>query len=228
MLHFIRENNLEQNIIDWFVQGARYIGISAGAHIAGADIEVVCSFDENNVGLEDLNGLCLYDGIVIPHINVDQVRRFEAYKKAVESGKYAYIVSLADGDIEVMSVDLIHEIHIRAFEIAIENLRKMMDKICSRPEDRPEYLSIETSTGEIVDVEVLTMVEIDNENYVLYLLESKKGLYDIYAARLYRNENGDDCYEDLNNEEVRVKLHDFVQKLIKKKGWRYYDDICDR
>lgn len=135
LLHFIRKNDLEQNIFDWMAEGARYIGIGAGAHIAGVDIEAACSFDENNVKLEDFKGLYLDNGVVIPHADMEPIRNFEVYQKAVDSGKYAYIVSLSVKDIVVLSDEMLEDIRRRAFELILNNIRKMLEETYGSSEE---------------------------------------------------------------------------------------------
>ena len=62
-----------------------YIGGSAGAHIASANIEHVEHYDDNNVGICDYSGLGLYDGILICHFSNDRYRHYEMLKA---EGKY--------------------------------------------------------------------------------------------------------------------------------------------
>ncbi len=63
----IRDCDFSQDIIDYVKSGATYIGGSAGAHIATKSISHVAEYDENNVGLTDLEGLGLFDGILVCH-----------------------------------------------------------------------------------------------------------------------------------------------------------------
>lgn len=76
----IREAKADFLITEYVKNGAVYIGGSAGAHIACADISHVSSFDTNTFGLTELYGLGLYDGKLICHYNEDRRKFFEKLK----------------------------------------------------------------------------------------------------------------------------------------------------
>ena len=63
----IRDSGLDKAIVRYVQNGVVYIGGSAGAHIATANIAHVIKYDTNTFGLTDFSGLGLYDGILICH-----------------------------------------------------------------------------------------------------------------------------------------------------------------
>ncbi len=63
----IRESGLDQLILNCVHNGATYIGGSAGAHIATANLSHIMKYDQNTFGLTDFSGLGLYKGILICH-----------------------------------------------------------------------------------------------------------------------------------------------------------------
>lgn len=63
----LKDRGIDEVIREAFKNGATYSGASAGAMLAGESIEEALLFDRNEVGLKDYKGLCLMDGIVIPH-----------------------------------------------------------------------------------------------------------------------------------------------------------------
>ncbi len=63
----IRESGFDKAIIDYVENGVLYIGGSAGAHIASADLSHVAKYDSDTFGLKDFSGLALYRGIFICH-----------------------------------------------------------------------------------------------------------------------------------------------------------------
>ena len=65
---YIREMVMEKNAI--------YCGSSAGAIIAGTDIELAKDFDSNFVGMTDFEGLQLFNGSIIPHYETDELERY--------------------------------------------------------------------------------------------------------------------------------------------------------
>ena len=71
----------------------KYIGFSAGSEILGNSIDTALSYDENNVGMKDFNGLSIIDGLVIPQSN-----RKEKNKEEVKEKSNYNIILLYDGD----------------------------------------------------------------------------------------------------------------------------------
>ena len=63
----IRDCNFDKQIIRYVKSGVIYIGGSAGAHIASQNIEHIAAFDSIPDGMDDFNGLGLFDGILICH-----------------------------------------------------------------------------------------------------------------------------------------------------------------
>lgn len=63
----IRKAGFCDKIIRYVKDGAVYIGGSAGAHIACANIEHVMKYDNNTTNMSNFNGLNLFGGILICH-----------------------------------------------------------------------------------------------------------------------------------------------------------------
>ena len=76
----LRESGLDKAILNYVQNGAIYIGGSAGAHIATADISHVAKYDRDTFGLTDLSGLGLYNGILICHYSDERKDDFEMLK----------------------------------------------------------------------------------------------------------------------------------------------------
>lgn len=87
-MKLIREAGFDKAIVDHVNKGAVYIGGSAGAHIATANIAHVAKYDTDTYGLANFSGLGLFDGIFICHYAEDRKQHFEELKA---SGKYAVI-----------------------------------------------------------------------------------------------------------------------------------------
>ncbi len=81
----IRDCGFDNEIIRYVKNGVTYIGGSAGAHIASANVEHVSAFDSIPDGMTDFNGLGLFDGILICHYTVD---RRSIYDKLVTDRKF--------------------------------------------------------------------------------------------------------------------------------------------
>jgi len=90
----IRESGADAVIRTYVRCGVTYIGGSAGAHIASADIAHVKKYDRDTFGLQDFSGLRLFDGILICHYSEE--RRAD-YEELVRQGRYP-VTALSDQD----------------------------------------------------------------------------------------------------------------------------------
>lgn len=93
-MKLIREAGFDKAIVDYVNNGVVYIGGSAGAHIATANIAHVAKYDTDTYGLTDFSGLGLFGGILVCHYNEDRNGHFEKLKS---SGKYA-VIALKDNE----------------------------------------------------------------------------------------------------------------------------------
>ena len=93
-IKLIRETGFDKAIVDYVNNGAVYIGGSAGAHIASANIAHVARYDTDTYGLSDFSGLGLFDGILICHYTEDRKDHFEELKA---SGRYS-VIALSDNE----------------------------------------------------------------------------------------------------------------------------------
>ena len=91
-LKLIRDSGFDKAIVDYVQKGVIYIGGSAGAHIATADISHVAKYDKDTFGLTDFSGLGLYKGILLCHYTEDRKADFDALNSL---GKYR-VISLSD------------------------------------------------------------------------------------------------------------------------------------
>ena len=79
-MKLIRDSGFDKAIINYVQSGVIYVGGSAGAHIASADIAHVVKYDNDTFGLTDFSGLGLYDGILICHYSETRKSDFEVLK----------------------------------------------------------------------------------------------------------------------------------------------------
>ena len=78
----IKDTGADQIINNYVNQGAFYIGGSAGAYIASADIEHVKKYDTDTFGMTDFKGLRLFYGVLICHYTDDRKADLEALKNS--------------------------------------------------------------------------------------------------------------------------------------------------
>lgn len=91
-MKLIRDSGFDQAIMDYVHRGVLYIGGSAGAHIATADLSHVAKYDKDTFGLTDFSGLGLYQGILVCHYTEDRKSDFDALSSL---GKY-HVITLSD------------------------------------------------------------------------------------------------------------------------------------
>ncbi len=101
MMKLIRDAGFDKAIVNYVQNGVVYIGGSAGAHIATADISHIAKYDRDTFGLTDFSGLGLYNGILICHYTEDRKKDFESL-----SSSSGYIVrALSDDESIIVKYD---------------------------------------------------------------------------------------------------------------------------
>ena len=93
-MKYIRESGFDKAIVDYVQNGVLYIGGSAGAHIASADLSHVAKYDTDTFGLTDFSGLGLYRGILVCHYTEE---RKADYLNLIAEGKYS-VKAIKDGE----------------------------------------------------------------------------------------------------------------------------------
>ena len=88
----IRDSGFDKAIINYVQTGVTYIGGSAGAHIATADISHVEKYDQDTFGLTDFSGLDLFHGVLICHYTEERGADLDSLRTA---GKYG-VIALSD------------------------------------------------------------------------------------------------------------------------------------
>ena len=65
--------------------------------------------------------------------------------------------------------------------------------------DTNQKFQVEVETGEIMDAELLSVVEIDGKEYAVYSLDNKNGTVDILASYVVKDAEGFDQLVDITN-----------------------------
>lgn len=92
LLHRVRETKFDKVIMDFISSGKVYVGVSAGSVLAGPNINIRNLYKDNDIGIEDFQGLNITDIIVIPHYTEEEKEKIEQIK---EDTKYE-IITLTD------------------------------------------------------------------------------------------------------------------------------------
>lgn len=94
MLNAIKQYKVDYIIKNNVAKGTTYIGSSAGAAMCGVDIKLMVDFDKNIVNLRDLNGFGFFDGVIIPHYNKQQLRRYCRNTPEKDIGVYHNVMNI--------------------------------------------------------------------------------------------------------------------------------------
>lgn len=80
--------------------------------------------------------------------------------------------------------------------------------------DTNQRFKVEIETGEIVDAELLSVVEIDSQEYAVYSIDNENGTVDILASYVVKDEEGYDKLVDITNPVDKEKVFNFIKGLI--------------
>jgi hypothetical protein len=80
--------------------------------------------------------------------------------------------------------------------------------------DTNQIFKVEIETGEIVDAELLSVVEIDDKEYAVYSIDNQNGTVDILASYVIQDEEGYDKLIDITNPVDKEKVFNFIKSLI--------------
>ena len=81
-------------------------------------------------------------------------------------------------------------------------------------EDTNQIFKVEIESGEIVDAELLSVVEIDSKEYAVYSIDNDNGTVDILASYVIKDEEGYDKLVDITNPVDKEKVFNFIKGLI--------------
>ena len=77
-----------------------------------------------------------------------------------------------------------------------------------------QIYKVEIETDKIKDAELITIVSIDGKEYAIYMIENDMGSVDILASYVQKDAEGYDILVDIENEEDRQKVIEFISDLI--------------
>ena len=77
-----------------------------------------------------------------------------------------------------------------------------------------QIFKVEIESGEIVDAELLSVVEIDDKEYAVYSIDNDNGTVDILASYVIKDEEGYDKLADITNPLDKEKIFNFIKGII--------------
>lgn len=81
-------------------------------------------------------------------------------------------------------------------------------------EETSQKFKVEIETGEIMDAELLSVVEIDGKEYAVYSLDNKNGTVDILASYVVKDAEGYDQLVDITDPMDKEKVSNFIKSLV--------------
>lgn len=81
-------------------------------------------------------------------------------------------------------------------------------------DDTKQKFQVEIETGEIVDAELLSVVEIDGKEYAVYSLDNRNGTVDILASYVIKDSEGYDQLIDIDDPYDKEKISNFIKSLV--------------
>ena len=77
-----------------------------------------------------------------------------------------------------------------------------------------QIFQVQIETGEIMDAELLSVVDIDGKEYAVYSLDNNNGTVDILASYVTKDEEGYDKLMDIDNPIDKEKISNFIRNLV--------------
>lgn len=77
-----------------------------------------------------------------------------------------------------------------------------------------QKFQVRVETGEILEAELLSIVEIDEKEYAVYSIDNNNGTVDILASYVEKDEEGYDKLVDITNPEDKDKISTFIKEIV--------------
>ncbi len=65
------------------------------------------------------------------------------------------------------------------------------------------------------DATLLTVIEVDEKEYVIYSIDRDEENVNIFVSELKKDSNGNDIIVDIEDENEKIKLNEIVRNIIK-------------
>ena len=80
-------------------------------------------------------------------------------------------------------------------------------------EDKETFIMIDENGNE-KEAEIITIIEIDNKEYVIYAVNKNEESDNIFASRIIKDENGNDVIKSIENQEEKNKVFEIIKELL--------------
>lgn len=80
-------------------------------------------------------------------------------------------------------------------------------------EEKETFIMIDENGNE-KEAEIITIIEIDNKEYVIYAVNKNEESDNIFASRIIKDENGNDVIKAIENQEEKNKVFEIIKELL--------------
>ena len=80
--------------------------------------------------------------------------------------------------------------------------------------EESQKFQVQIETGEIMEAELLSVVNIDSKDYAIYSIDNKNGTVDILASYVMKDDEGYDKLIDINNPADKQKVANFIKSMV--------------
>ena len=80
-------------------------------------------------------------------------------------------------------------------------------------EEKETFIMIDENGNE-KEAEIITIIEIDNKEYVIYAVNKNEERDNIFASRIIKDENGNDVIKSIENQEEKNKVFEIIKELL--------------
>lgn len=203
LLQYMRDNDLMEMIREGVADGACYVGASAGAHIAGLNVEAAIPFDKNRVEMTDFTALGLFEGVAFPHFDTSDYKRMARLMDIEKSGRYSYVAVIGEMDVEVM-------------EDPFQKILREAAREMEHTDEKADFqrIQIETLTGEIKDATILSVEPFKGKEYAILLLHNTDGSEDLDTFYVEKDESNNDKLVSIENPLDKMMINRRLARMM--------------
>lgn len=80
--------------------------------------------------------------------------------------------------------------------------------------EEKETFIMKDENGNEKEAEIITVIEIDNKEYVIYAVNKNEESDNIFASRIIKDENGNNVIKTIDNQEEKEKVFEIIKELL--------------
>ncbi|MCI6002491.1 MAG: DUF1292 domain-containing protein [Tenericutes bacterium] len=80
--------------------------------------------------------------------------------------------------------------------------------------EEKETFIMKDENGNEKEAEIITVIEIDNKEYVIYAVNKNEESDNIFASRIIKDENGNNVIKSIENQEEKEKVFEIIKELL--------------